>query len=77
MAEQSDSHGLSLSDTQDRGAAAPSDSLLLAASGLSGSPLTEERVRAMRMIFEFNWKHLTLLREFDPEEAEPVTVFSV
>ncbi len=31
----------------------------------------------MRLIFEVNMKHIQVLREFDPAEAEPVTTFSV
>jgi hypothetical protein len=54
-----------------------SDATLLCASELSGATLSVERIRAMRLIFEVNMKHIQVLREFDPAEAEPVTVFSV
>jgi hypothetical protein len=54
-----------------------SDATLLCASKLSGTALSTERIRAMRLIFEVNMKHIQVLREFDPAEAEPVTVFSV
>jgi hypothetical protein len=54
-----------------------SDATLRCASELSGAALSEERIRAMRLIFEVNMKHIQVLREFDPAEAEPVTTFSV
>ncbi len=52
-----------------------SDENLIGASALSGQPLSRERVRAMKVAFEFNLKHLETLREFDPDEEEPLTVF--
>jgi len=54
-----------------------SDATLLCASELSGAALSVERIRAMRLIFAVNMKHIQVLREFDPDEAEPVTIFSV
>jgi hypothetical protein len=58
--------------------AAPfSDATLRCASELSGAALSEERIRAMRLIFDVNMKHIQILREFDPADAEPVTIFSV
>ena len=50
---------------------------LIGASELSGETLSAERVRGMRSIFEFNLKHLQILREFDPDEEEPLTMFRV
>jgi hypothetical protein len=47
------------------------------ASALSGEPLSHERVRAMRGVFEFNQKYLNELREFDPDEEEPLTMFRI
>jgi hypothetical protein len=65
----------------ERGAAADanpfSDATLRCASELSGAALSEERIRAMRLIFDVNMKHIQILREFDPADAEPVTIFSV
>ena len=61
------------------GAKAPasptSEENLIRASALSGEPLTPERVRGMKLMFDFTMKHLQTLREFDPDEAEPVTIF--
>jgi len=61
------------------GAKAPatptSEENLIAASALSGEPLSRERVRGMKLMFDFTMKHLQTLREFDPDEAEPVTIF--
>jgi hypothetical protein len=54
-----------------------SDATLRCASELSGAELSVERIRAMRLIFDFNMKHIQVLREFDPADAEPVTIFSV
>jgi hypothetical protein len=50
---------------------------LINASALSGEPLSRERVRAMRPVFEFNQKYLNELREFDPDEEEPLTMFRI
>jgi hypothetical protein len=52
-----------------------SDASVRCASELSGGALSEERIRAMRLIFDVNMKHIQVLREFDPGEAEPVTTF--
>lgn len=52
-----------------------SDAALVNASALSGEPLTTERVQAQKALFEFNLKHLELMREFDPDEEEPLTMF--
>ena len=52
-----------------------SESNLIGASELSGETLSPERIRAMRALFEFNLKHLQVLREFDPDEEEPLTMF--
>ena len=52
-----------------------SESNLIGASELSGEILSPERIRAMRALFEFNLKHLQILREFDPDEEEPLTMF--
>ena len=61
------------------GAKAPADPLseenLIGASALSGERLSPERVRGMKLMLEFTLKHLQTLREFDPDEAEPVTIF--
>lgn len=54
-----------------------SESNLIGASELSGETLSPERIRAMRALFEFNLKHLQVLREFDPDEEEPLTMFRV
>jgi hypothetical protein len=54
-----------------------SESNLIGASELSGETLSAERIRAMRALFEFNLKHLQMLREFDPDEEEPLTMFRV
>ena len=48
---------------------------LVNASALSGEPLSRERVRAMMSVFKFNQKFLNELREFDPDEEEPLTMF--
>jgi len=50
---------------------------LINASALSGEPLSRERVRAMMTLFEFNQKYLNELREFDPDEEEPLTMFRI
>jgi hypothetical protein len=31
----------------------------------------------MRAVFEFNQKYLNELREFDPDEEEPLTMFRI
>jgi hypothetical protein len=54
-----------------------SGATLRCASELSGATLSEERIRAMRLIFDVNMKHIQILREFDPADAEPATIFSV
>jgi hypothetical protein len=54
-----------------------SESNLIGASELSGETLSSERIRRMRALFEFNLKHLQVLREFDPDEEEPLTMFRV
>jgi hypothetical protein len=51
------------------------DQNLIRASALSGEPLSAERVRAMKPMLEFTLKHLEVLREFDPDEEEPTTIF--
>ena len=48
---------------------------LIGASELSGETLSRERIRGMRSVFEFNLKQLQVLREFDPDEEEPLTMF--
>ena len=52
-----------------------SEEMLMSASGLSGQILTQKRVRAMRSLLEFNLKHIEVLREFDPDEEDPITMF--
>ena len=52
-----------------------SETNLIGASELSGETLSPERIRGMRSIFEFNLKQLQVLREFDPDEEEPLTMF--
>ncbi len=52
-----------------------SEEVLIGASGLSGESLSRERVRAAKSLVEFNLKHLEILREFDPDEEEPLTMF--
>ena len=52
-----------------------SESNLIGASELSGETLSPDRIRGMRSLFEFNLKHLQILREFDPDEEEPLTMF--
>lgn len=56
-------------------AEALSEENLMGASALSGERLSRERVKAMKPLFEFNLKHLEILREFDPDEEEPLTLF--
>jgi len=51
------------------------DRTLIRASALSGEPLSAERVKAMKPMLEFTLKHLEVLREFDPDEEEPPTIF--
>ena len=51
------------------------DQNLIRASALSGEPLSAERVKAMKPMLEFTLKHLEVLREFDPDEEEPPTIF--
>ncbi len=52
-----------------------SEEVLIGAAGLSGESLSAERVRAAKSLIEFNLKHLQILREFDPDEEEPLTMF--
>lgn len=52
-----------------------SETNLIGASELSGETLSPERIRGMRSLFEFNLKQLQVLREFDPDEEEPLTMF--
>lgn len=52
-----------------------SDAALANASALSGEPLTTERVQAQKAVLEFNLKHLEVMREFDADEEEPLTMF--
>ena len=47
----------------------------MSASGLSGESLSAERVRTAKSLIEFNLKHLQVLRDFDPDEEEPLTMF--
>lgn len=52
-----------------------SDENLIGASALSGERLSPERVRGMKLMLEFTLKQLQTLREFDPDEEEPLTMF--
>jgi len=52
-----------------------SETNLIGASELTGETLSPERIRRMRSLFEFNLKQLQMLREFDPDEEEPLTMF--
>jgi hypothetical protein len=52
-----------------------SDENLIGASALSGEPLSLERVHGMKLMLEFTLKQLETLREFDPDEEEPLTMF--
>jgi hypothetical protein len=52
-----------------------SETNLIGASELSGETLSPARIRGMRSLFEFNLKQLQVLREFDPDEEEPLTMF--
>jgi len=54
-----------------------SEANLIGASELSGETLTPERIRNMRSTLEFTLPHLQVLREFDPGEEEPLTMFRV
>ena len=42
---------------------------------LAGEPLDEQRMKAMRDLLQTNLKEIELLRQFDPDEEEPVTRF--
>src|SRR5690348_6004043 len=42
---------------------------------VAGETLDEKRIHAMRHLLEINLKEIELLRQFDPEEEEPVTRF--
>jgi hypothetical protein len=61
------------------GTKAPADALsdenLIGASKLSGEQLSLERVHGMKLMLEFTLKQLETLREFDPDEEEPLTMF--
>jgi hypothetical protein len=61
------------------GTKAPADPLsdenLIGASKLSGEQLSPERVHGMKLMLEFTLKQLETLREFDPDEEEPLTMF--
>jgi hypothetical protein len=63
------------------GAKSPADPLsdenLIGASALSGEPLSPERVHGMKLMLAFTLKQLETLREFDPDEEEPLTMFRV
>ena len=52
-----------------------SNASLMNASALSGEALTPERVEAQKTLLEFNLKHLVVMREFDADEEEPLTMF--
>jgi len=52
-----------------------SDENLIGASALSGQRLSTERVHGMKLMLEFTLKQLETLREFDPDEEEPLTMF--
>jgi len=52
-----------------------SDENLIGASRLSGEPLSLDRVHGMKLMLEFTLKQLETLREFDPDEEEPLTMF--
>ena len=52
-----------------------SNASLMNASALSGEPLTPARVDAQKLLLEFNLKHLAVMREFDADEEEPLTMF--
>jgi hypothetical protein len=52
-----------------------SDDNLIGASALSGKPLSLDRVHGMKLMLEFTLKQLETLREFDPDEEEPLTMF--
>ncbi len=49
-----------------------SDENLIDASALSGEELTLERVRAVKPRLESTLKQLKALRQFDPDEGEPL-----
>jgi len=61
------------------GTKAPADPLsdenLMGASALSGERLSPERVHGMKLMLAFTLKQLETLREFDPDEEEPLTMF--
>lgn len=40
-----------------------------------GDTLTAQRVKAMRGVLENNLKHFQVMREFDPDEEDPLTMF--
>jgi hypothetical protein len=54
-----------------------SDENLIGASKLSGEALSLDRVHGMKLMLEFTLKQLETLREFDPDEEEPLTMFQV
>ena len=61
------------------GTKAPADPLsdenLMGASALSGERLSLDRVHGMKLMLAFTLKQLETLREFDPDEEEPLTMF--
>jgi hypothetical protein len=52
-----------------------SDENLIGASKLSGEALSLDRVHGMKLMLAFTLKQLETLREFDPDEEEPLTMF--
>jgi hypothetical protein len=50
---------------------------LVASSALSGDPLTLERVRDQKPFLDFLMKEIQLMREFDPGDEDPITVFRI
>lgn len=42
---------------------------------LAGENLDEKRMKTMRALLETNLKEIELMRQFDPDEEEPVTRF--
>ena len=61
------------------GTKVPADPLseenLIGASALSGERLSLDRVHGMKLMLAFTLKQLETLREFDPDEEEPLTMF--
>ncbi len=54
-----------------------SDDALIVASALSGERLSLERVRSQRPVLEFILEQVQIMREFDPGEQEPATMFEI